>query len=82
MVAGVLADDTKKPFQSFLHDRDNGKSWAAIARENNVSVDKLTSRLDRLEKAIGTAEKKNNTNSRKNNDDRNKNDRNPYGNTR
>jgi hypothetical protein len=78
LIAGVMADETKKPMESFMHDRDHGKSWAVIANENKVPVDKLVGRLDRLERAIGNVEKKNSNNNR-NNTDRNKNDRSPYG---
>ena len=52
MIANVLANETKKKPDSFLTQRDNGKNWRQLAKENNVSVDKLNERLDRLHKAI------------------------------
>src|SRR5437016_14099037 len=39
MVGGVIADDTKKSFEDLLNERDHGKSWDTIARENKVSYD-------------------------------------------
>jgi hypothetical protein len=53
MIANVLANETKKNPESFLTQRDSGKkNWRQLARENNVSVEKLNERLDRLHKAI------------------------------
>jgi len=52
LLANVMADETKKAPESFLQQRDKGKKWLAIAKENNVSVDKLNERLDRFEKAL------------------------------
>jgi len=52
LVANVLADETKKGPESFLQEREPGKKWLQIDKENNVSVDKLNERLDRLEKAL------------------------------
>ena len=52
MIANVLADETKKNPDPFLSQRDAGKKWVQIAKENNVSVDKLNERLDRLQKAL------------------------------
>ncbi len=53
MIACVLANETKKEPEQFLKQHENGKSWAALARANNVALDKLSSRLDRLDTAIG-----------------------------
>ncbi|HET7626369.1 MAG TPA: hypothetical protein VFM25_14015 [Verrucomicrobiae bacterium] len=53
MIACVLADETRKTPEQFLKNHTNGKNWGALARANNVSIDKLTQRLDRLDKAIG-----------------------------
>ena len=52
MIANVIANDTKKSPGTYLTQRDGGKKWLQIAKENNVSVDKLNERLDRLHKAI------------------------------
>lgn len=49
MVACVLADDTKGSPEHFLSTHKSGRSWAAIAHENNVPLDRLNGRLDRLE---------------------------------
>jgi hypothetical protein len=58
MVANVLADETKKDPEVFMKQRGQGKKWAAIAKENNVSFTSLNDRLDRLERALGTAPEK------------------------
>jgi hypothetical protein len=52
MVSCVLADETKKAPGSFLEQHDSGKSWASIAEANNVSVDKLSARLERLQQSL------------------------------
>jgi hypothetical protein len=52
MIANVLADDTKKAPEHFLSERESGKKWVTIARENKVSVDKLNERLDRFARAL------------------------------
>jgi len=50
MVACVLADDTKKTPEHFLASHaEGGHSWASIARENNVPLERLNGRLDRLQ---------------------------------
>jgi hypothetical protein len=54
MNACVLADNTKKSPEQFLEKHINGKSWVAIAKDNNVSLDKLNERLDRLERTLAT----------------------------
>jgi hypothetical protein len=53
MIACVLSNETRKEPGTFLKQRANGKSWSALARENNVPLEKLNSRLDRLDAAIG-----------------------------
>ena len=58
MVASVLANETKKGPEHFLRQHQEGKSWAALARDNKVPIDRLNSRLDRLENAIGHDETK------------------------
>lgn len=52
MNACVMADNTKKTPEDFLKKHINGKGWAAIARDNNVPLDKLNERLDRMENAL------------------------------
>jgi hypothetical protein len=55
MIACVMADETKKDPEEFLkHHVEGSKGWAAMARDNNVSLDKLSLRLDRLETALTT----------------------------
>jgi hypothetical protein len=66
MMANVMAAETKKDSSEFIKQRKGGKGWSAIARANNVSLDKLTLRLDNLDRAIGTASKgDNNTGAKK-----------------
>jgi hypothetical protein len=52
--ACVLADETKKDPEGFFKKHLEGKDWPAIARDNNVSTDKLIIRLDHLDRALGT----------------------------
>ena len=52
MIANVLSNETKKTPEQFLAEREKNKKWLQIAKENNVTVDKLNERLDRLAKAI------------------------------
>lgn len=54
MNACVLADNTKKTPEDFLRKHLDGKGWAAIAKDNNVPLEKLNERLDRLENALAT----------------------------
>jgi hypothetical protein len=49
MIACVLADNTKASPDRYLDEHKNGRSWAAIARENNVPVEKINAKLDNLE---------------------------------
>jgi hypothetical protein len=58
LMANVMAAETKKEPSEFIKQRKGGKGWSAIARANNVSIDKLTLRLDNLDKAIGAPDKK------------------------
>ena len=60
MIACVLANETKKEPEQFLKQHANGKSWVALARANDVGIDKLSSRLDRLNTAIGHDDSSNN----------------------
>lgn len=52
LIANVLANETKKAPAHFLQQREGGKRWLGIARDANVSVDKLNERLDRFERAL------------------------------
>jgi hypothetical protein len=52
LVACVLADETKKAPGTFLDQHDAGKTWSSIAEENNVSVDKLSARVERLQQSL------------------------------
>jgi len=52
LIANVLADNTKKPPEDFMKKHASGKGWAALARDNNVPLDKLQTRLDHLEAAV------------------------------
>lgn len=49
MIACVLADNTKSSPNQFLDQHKNGQSWASIARQNNVPLDKINAKLDNLE---------------------------------
>ncbi len=55
LIACVLADETKKPPEEFLRQHEKGKSWAAIAHDHQVPLDKLSARLDRLEATFANA---------------------------
>ena len=55
LIASVLADETKKPPESFLQTHDSGKSWETIASDNKVSLDKLDLRLNHVQKYVGPA---------------------------
>jgi hypothetical protein len=52
MIANVLANETKKEPEQFMREKTGGKTWVAIARDNNVPLDRLSMRLDRLETAL------------------------------
>ena len=52
MLACVLAAETKKEPESFIKSHNSGKGWGAIARENNVPVERLTVRLDHMERFV------------------------------
>lgn len=49
LIACVLADNTKESADRFIEMHSNGRGWAAIARENNVPLDKIDVKLDNLE---------------------------------
>lgn len=52
LMANVMAAETKKSPEDFLKKHLSGKSWAEIARDNNVPADKLDVRLNHLETAL------------------------------
>jgi len=53
--ACVLADSTKKDPEDHYRERADGKSWAELANQYRVPVEKLTERLDHLDRAMGRA---------------------------
>jgi hypothetical protein len=52
MIACVIADNAKGSPETYLSRHINGKGWAAIARDNNVPLEKINVRLDKLEKSL------------------------------
>ena len=52
MIACVIADNAKGAPESYLSRHVNGKGWGAIARDNNVPLDKINARLDKLERDL------------------------------
>jgi hypothetical protein len=52
LIGNVLAAETSKEPDRFFRQNANGKKWTAIARENDVSLDKLNTRLENLEEAL------------------------------
>lgn len=56
MIACVIADNAKGSPESYLTRHVNGKGWGAIARDNNVPLEKINARLDKLQRYLeGTA---------------------------
>jgi hypothetical protein len=55
LIGNVMAAETSTQPDRFFRQRAGGKKWAAIAKENNISLDKLNLRLDNLEKALEPA---------------------------
>lgn len=49
MIACVIADNAKGSPEGYLSRHVNGKGWGAIARDNNVPLEKINARLDKLE---------------------------------
>jgi hypothetical protein len=58
LIANVLANETKKAPAVFLKQHAGGKKWLTLARENNVTLDKLNDRLERFQKAVSGGDKK------------------------
>ena len=54
LIASVLADNTKERPEHFLNQRTSGKSWASMARENNVPLEKINAKLDNLERELNS----------------------------
>jgi hypothetical protein len=54
MIACVIADNAKGSPEAYLSRHVNGKGWAAIARDNNVPLDKINGRLDKLERDLSS----------------------------
>ncbi len=52
MIACVIADNAKGSPERYLDHHVNGKGWAAIARENNVPLDKINVRMDKLQRDL------------------------------
>jgi hypothetical protein len=52
LIGNVLAAETSKEPDRFFRQNAAGKKWAAIAKENDVSLDKLNTRLENLEDAL------------------------------
>jgi hypothetical protein len=55
MLACVMAAETKRTPSHFIESRMDGKSWAAIAHDNKVPIEKLTERLDHMSTALASA---------------------------
>jgi hypothetical protein len=64
MIACVIADNAKGSPEAYLSRHVNGKGWAAIARDNNVPLDKINARLDKLERDLGASGQNNPANGR------------------
>lgn len=54
LIASVLADETKKAPEQFLKQAIAGHKWDQIARQYNVPLEKIDTRLERIQKALGT----------------------------
>ena len=54
LIASVLADNTKERPERFLNQRTSGKSWASLARENSVPLEKINTKLDNLERELNS----------------------------
>jgi len=53
LIASVIADNAKGSPEQYLSRHVNGKGWAAIARENNVPIEKIDNKLGNLERELG-----------------------------
>jgi hypothetical protein len=53
LVACVMADETKKAPEYFVKKHtEGGKTWADLARENKVPIEKLEKKLESLERHV------------------------------
>ncbi len=58
LIANALAFETGKSFDEILALKSSGYGWGRIARENNVDLGRIVSRLDRVEGEFRQAENK------------------------
>jgi len=58
LIACAMADETGKSPEKFMETRATGKTWTAIARDNNVRMEKLNDKIDHLEKVLTSQEKR------------------------
>lgn len=56
LLANVMSAETKKEPEQFIRQRLDGKNWRTIARQNDVSLEKLNTRLDNLERAVNATD--------------------------
>jgi len=59
LIANVLALETGKSFDEILASKSSGSGWGRIARENNVDLGRIVSRLDDADGEFRLAENKN-----------------------
>ena len=63
LMSCVLADETKKPPEYFMDKHKGGKSWTELARDSNVPIDKIETRLEHVEHSLAaTGPKEHKTN--------------------
>lgn len=53
LIAAVIADNAKGSPEQYLNRHVNGKGWGAIARENNVPLEKINVKMANLERELG-----------------------------
>ncbi len=58
MIANALALETGKSFDEIIALKSSGYGWGRIARENNVNLGRIVSRLDRVDGEFRQAENK------------------------
>ncbi len=54
LFVNAVGAETKKDPESLLKELESGKTWRAIARENNVPLDKLSVHYDNVIKSLQT----------------------------
>jgi len=52
LLSAVMANQTKKPAETFLQSHLEGKTWEAIASENHVPIQTLNQQLDQVQQAL------------------------------